>query len=79
MLTSGAVLLHTAACTRALLVHFNWELFDHTPYSPDLPPSNYHLFTCPKNWFRSQRFNNTEELMEGVKMWVSSQAAGRLL
>jgi hypothetical protein len=41
MLTSGVVLLHdnarphmsTAARTRALLGHFNWELFDHPPYS----------------------------------------------
>jgi hypothetical protein len=28
----------TAARTGALLEHFNWELFDHTPYSPDLAP-----------------------------------------
>jgi hypothetical protein len=37
MLTSGVVLLHvnarthTVARTRALLEHFNWELFDHPP------------------------------------------------
>jgi hypothetical protein len=44
MLTFGVVLLHdnaplhtgTAACAQALLEHFNWELFDHHPYSPDL-------------------------------------------
>jgi histone-lysine N-methyltransferase SETMAR len=41
---------HTAARTRALLEHFNWELFDHPPYSTDLAPSNYHLFTYLKNW-----------------------------
>jgi hypothetical protein len=41
-LTSGVVLLHedarphTAAHNRALMEHFNWELFDHPPYSPDL-------------------------------------------
>jgi hypothetical protein len=40
MLTSGVMLLHdnfrshTAARTRVLLEHFNWELFDHPPYSP---------------------------------------------
>jgi histone-lysine N-methyltransferase SETMAR len=55
MLTFGVVLLHhnacphTAARTRALLEHFNWELFDHPPYSPDLTPCNYHLFTYLKN------------------------------
>jgi hypothetical protein len=47
------------------LEHFNWELFDHPPYSPDFAPSYCHL----KNWLGSQNFNN-EELMEGVKTWL---------
>jgi histone-lysine N-methyltransferase SETMAR len=73
MLTSSVVLLHdnarpyTAAHTRALLEHFNWELFDHPPYSPDLAPSDYHLFTYLKNWLQSQCFNSNEDLMKGVK------------
>jgi hypothetical protein len=67
---------HTAAArTRALLEHFNWELFDDPPYGPNLALSDCHLFTYLKNWFRSQRFNNNEQLMEGVKTWLSSQAA----
>jgi protein-tyrosine phosphatase len=48
MLTS-LVLLHdnfrphtnTVTRTRELLEHFNWELFDHIPYSPELCPSDY--------------------------------------
>jgi transposase len=82
MLTYGVVLLydnarlHTAARTCALLKHLNWELFDYPPpYSPDLAPSIYHLFTYVMNWLRSQCFNNNEELTEGVKTWLSSQAA----
>jgi histone-lysine N-methyltransferase SETMAR len=72
MLTSGVVLLHdnvrphTAARTRVLLEHFNWELFDDHPYSSDLAPSN-----C----FRSQHFSDNEDLMEGVKTWLRSQVA----
>jgi histone-lysine N-methyltransferase SETMAR len=44
-------LLHmsTAGSTRALLEHFNWELFDHPPYSSDLALSDYHLFTYLKH------------------------------
>jgi hypothetical protein len=57
------------------LEHFNWELFDNPPYSPDLVPSDYHLFTCLKNWLGSQRFNNNVEMMQGVKTWLSSHAA----
>jgi hypothetical protein len=67
MLTSGVVLLHdnphTAARMRGLPKHFNWELFDHSPYSPDLTLSNYHLFTYLKNWLGSQHFNNNEKLI----------------
>jgi hypothetical protein len=50
-------------------------LFYHPPYSPDLAPRNYHLFTYLKDWLGSQRFNNNEELTEGVKTWLRSQAA----
>jgi transposase len=66
---------YTAAHTQALLEHFNWELLDCPPYSPHLAPSKYHLFIYLKNWVRSQCFNNNEELMEVVKMWLSLQLA----
>jgi hypothetical protein len=60
--------------TRALLEHFDWKLFDHPPNSTDLVPRDYHVFGY-LNWLGSQRFSNNEELMEGVKTWLSSQAA----
>jgi hypothetical protein len=56
MLTKGVVLLHDnarphiAARTNASTKLFNWEIFDHPPYSPDLVPSDYHLFTKMKVW-----------------------------
>jgi hypothetical protein len=50
-------------------------LLDRPPYSPDLAPNDYRLFIYLKNWLRSRRFNNNEELMEGDKTWQSSQAA----
>jgi hypothetical protein len=49
MLTYGVVLLHdnarqhVAARNRALLEHFTWALFDHSPYNPDISPRDYHL------------------------------------
>jgi transposase len=50
MLLHGNARSHTAARTRAQLEHFNWELFDQPPYSRDLAPNNYHLFTYLKKW-----------------------------
>jgi hypothetical protein len=37
VLLHGNVCPHTAARTRAILEHFNWELFDHHPYNPYNP------------------------------------------
>jgi hypothetical protein len=76
MLTYGVVLLHdnerphtsTPTRTRALLGHFNWELFDHPP----LALSDYHLFTCLKDGLVLQPFKKYEELMEGVRTWQIS-------
>jgi len=81
ILTKGVVLLHdnarphTAAHTIALIRLFNWEIFDHPPYSPDLAPNDYHLFTKMKVWFATQRFHTNEELMDGVNIWMHNLAA----
>jgi hypothetical protein len=56
------------------LEHLNWQLYGHSPYSPDLAPSDCHLFAYQKNWVGSQRLDNNE-FKEGVKTWLSSHAA----
>jgi hypothetical protein len=62
-----------------LLEHFNSRLFDHPSYNPYYTLSDYHLFTHTylKNWLHSQHFNNNEELMEGVKVWLGLDLFGR--
>jgi hypothetical protein len=80
MLTKGVVLLqdnarpHTAARTNVLIELFNWEIFDHLPYSPDLASSGYHLFT-KMVWLDTQRFHTNKELMDEVKNWLHNLAA----
>jgi hypothetical protein len=81
MLIKGVVLLHdkarshNAARTNALIKLFNWEIFDHPVYSPDLAPSDYHLFTKMKIWLAIKCFHTKEELMDGVKTWLHNLAA----
>jgi hypothetical protein len=71
MLTKGGVLLHdnasphTAARTNALIKCFNWEIFDQPPYSLDLAPNDYHLFS-KMVWLATQHFHSNEEIMDGV-------------
>jgi transposase len=67
---------HTADRTRCLnQALFNWEIFDHPSYSPDLAPIDYHLFTKMKVWLATQHFQTNEELMDGVKNWLHNFAA----
>jgi transposase len=35
---------HTANMTNAAIQELDWEILPHPPYSPDLGPSDYHLF-----------------------------------
>ncbi|KAJ4435424.1 hypothetical protein ANN_18039 [Periplaneta americana] len=82
MLTAGVVLLHdnarphTARRTAAVLTEFGWELFDHAPYSPDLAPSDFHVFLHLKKFLSSgECFGNDEELKMSVTRWFHSQVA----
>jgi hypothetical protein len=79
MLTKGVllhdnVLPHTAARTNALIKLFNWEIFDHPSYSPDLAPRDYHLFTKMKVWLATQLFQTNKGLMDGDN-WLHNLAA----
>jgi len=65
---------HKANSTRELLDHSGWEVFDHPPYSPDLAPSDYHLFPNMKTWLAKQRFDDDAELQAGVNECLKSQA-----
>ena len=80
MLSRGVVMihdntrLHTAAATQNLITTFGWEQFDHPPYSPDLAPSDFHLFLHLKSFLAGRRFHD-DEVKEAVTMCFASQAA----
>ncbi|PNF41325.1 hypothetical protein B7P43_G17042 [Cryptotermes secundus] len=58
LLTKGVLLLHdnahphTANKTNERLRNFNWEVLEYPPYSPNLAPSDFHLFGPLKHHFR---------------------------
>jgi hypothetical protein len=69
------VRLHTAAVTQDLIATFCWEQFDHPPYSPDLAPSDFHLFLYLRTFLGGRRFHDVNEVKEAVNVWFVSQAA----
>lgn len=66
---------HASARTREELHRLKWEIFGHPPYSPDLAPSDFHLFPKLKEFLGGKQFGNDDELKEAVTTWLKSFAA----
>ena len=64
---------HSAKKTQDLLGQFNWEIFSHPLYSPDLAPSDFHLFPHLKVHLGGLRFHNDFEVETEVNRWFKKQ------
>ena len=51
-------------------------MIPHPPYSPDLAPSDYHLFGPMKEKLRNNRHGNDNEVKTAVLNWLRHQPAG---
>ena len=51
---------HISLVTRQKLRELGWEVLMHPPYSPDLIPSDYHLFRCLKNSLNAVKLSSKE-------------------
>jgi hypothetical protein len=63
---------HTAAHTVDTLRALKFEVLEHPPYSPDLAPSDFHLFGRMKEHLRGQKFAYDNEVMEAVQSWLKT-------
>jgi transposase len=52
-----------------------WKILPHPPYSPDLEPSDFHLFSKMKKHLTGQRFHSNENVQNEVKKWLRAQDA----
>lgn len=81
MLTRGICLLHdnarphTARVTSALLGSWKWDVLDHPPHSPDLAPSDFHLFLHLKQYLAGKKFDDDDEVKEEVMTWFKGLGA----
>ncbi|UYV83125.1 SETMAR, partial [Cordylochernes scorpioides] len=53
---------HNATVVKNTIKDLGWELLPHPPYSPDLAPSDYHLFTSLGHTLKNQEFSNSDIL-----------------
>ena len=50
-------------------------MFSHPPYSPDLEPTDFHLFLDLKKFLSGQRFQNDREAEMSVTQWFQFRGA----
>lgn len=64
---------HRANITKNKVEELGWDRFDRPPYSPDLAPSDYHLFRSMQTDLYEKRFRNAEEVRKWVDEWIASK------
>ena len=81
LLTQGVIPLydntwpHTARLTLETVEQLGIEVLPHPPYSPDLVPSDYHLFGPMKKMLGGQKFASDTEVQSVVRQWLGQQPA----
>ena len=64
---------HVAKPVKETLELLNWEVLPHPPYSPDIAPSDYHLFRSMQSALSGERFSSYEEIKKWVDEWIASK------
>ena len=81
MLHRGVLLLHdnapvhSAHVAQAAIREAGFEQLPHPPYSPDLAPSDFHLFPHLKRHLRGKRYADDNSLIEAVQDWFEHRPA----
>jgi transposase len=68
---------HTSLHTIEAITELQWTVLPHPPYSPDLAPSDYHLFSPLKDAISEKKFEDDEEVISEVKSWLRQISAER--
>ena len=64
---------HVVKVVKETLETHNWYVLPHPPYSPDIIPSDYHLFRSMAHGLVEQHSNSYEEAKSWVDSWIASK------
>ncbi|KAG5327165.1 MOS1T transposase, partial [Pseudoatta argentina] len=64
---------HVAKPVKTYLETLKWEVLPHPPYSPDIGPSDFHLFRSMAHGLADRRFHSYEEAQKWIDSWIASK------
>jgi len=64
---------HWTLTTQQKLAYLGFQCLVHPPYSPDLAPSDYHLFPGLKTQLKVRHFSSDTEVIAAAETWMDGQ------
>ncbi|UYV65661.1 SETMAR [Cordylochernes scorpioides] len=64
---------HVAKVVKETLETLQWDVLPHPLYSPDIAPSDYHMFRSMTHGLAEQHFTSYEEAKNWVNVWIASK------
>lgn len=64
---------HTSYKTIAKLNELKYEILQHPPYSPDLSPTDFHLFKHLELFLRAKQYENEDSLKNAISEFIDSK------
>jgi len=64
---------HQALATQKKLAYLDFQCLDQPPISPDLAPSDYHLFPGLKKQLKGCHFSSDMEVIAAAETWLDGQ------
>jgi len=65
---------HRALATQKKLAYLGFQCLHHSPYSPDLAPSDYHLFPGLKKESKVRHFSSDAEVIVAAETWLDGHS-----
>ena len=65
--------LHVSLMTRQKLLQLGWEVLIHPPYSPDVAPSDFHLFRSLQISLNGKNFNSLEDCKRHLEQFFAQK------
>ena len=64
---------HISMLTRQKLLELGWDVLPHPPYSPDIAPSDFHLFRSLQNFLNGKILENFADLKNHLDKFFNNK------